>query len=86
MFSSGLGEGIEPALQGLITFLTDSRRNAQLFTTTAMVDTIAELMGGPLTASLIAVGRRPGHPSDGLCFLASSVSILYTVSIRYRVD
>ena len=74
MIGCGLGEGMEPALQGLITFLADSRRNAQLFTTIAMADTMGELTGGPLTALLMAVGRTPGHPSDGLCFLASSVS------------
>ena len=78
MVGCGLGEGIEPALQGFVTFLTDSSRNAQLFTTIVMADTMGELTGGPLTARLMAVGRTSGHPSDGLCFLASSVRILYT--------
>ena len=73
MTGCGLGEGIEPALQGLITYLTDSRRNAQLFTTIAMADTMGELMGGPLAARLMAIGRTPDDPSQGLCFLASSV-------------
>lgn len=75
MVGCGLGEGMEPALQGLVTYLTDSAHNAQLFTTLAVFDTIAELAGGPLTASLMAIGRRPGHASDGYCFLASSVRI-----------
>jgi len=74
MVFCGLGEGIEPALQGLITYLTDARQNALLLTTIAMIDTMGELAGGPLTARLMAVGRVPGHPSDGVCFLASSVS------------
>ena len=75
MIGCGLGEGTEPALQGLATFLTDSRRNTRLFTTIAMVDTLGELTGGPLTARLMAVGRTHDHPSDGLGFLASSVSL-----------
>ena len=73
MIDCGLGEGMEPALQGLLTFLTDSTRNSQLFTTVAAADTLGELVGGPLTGALVNVGRRPGHPSDGLCFLGSSV-------------
>ena len=75
MLGCGLGEALEPALQGLVTYLTDSAENAQLFTTVALCDTLAELTGGPFTARLLAIGRRDGHPSDGICFLASSVRI-----------
>jgi hypothetical protein len=74
MVGCGLGEALEPALQGLVTYLTDSAENAQLFTTVALCDTLAELTGGPLTARLLAIGRRDGHPSDGICFLVSAVS------------
>jgi hypothetical protein len=74
MVGCGLGEALEPALQGLVTYLTDSSENAQLFTTVALCDTLAELTGGPLTARLLAIGRRDGHPSDGICFLVSAVS------------
>lgn len=74
MVGCGFGEGIEPALQGLVTFVTDSGQNARVFTTVAVCDTIAELTGGPVTARLMEIGRRPGHPSDGICFLASSVT------------
>ena len=80
MIGCGLAEGIEPALQGLVTFLTDSTRNASLFTTIAVADTMGELTGGPLTARLMAVGRTSDHPSDGLCFLASSVSISHCLA------
>ena len=74
MTGCGLGESMEPALQGLLTYLTDSARNAQLFTAVAIADTLGELTSGPLAGSLMAIGRRPGYPSDGLCFLASSVN------------
>lgn len=73
MLGCGLGEGIEPALQGFLTFLTDSSENGRLFTTVAMADTLAELTGGPVTARLMAIGRSAHTPSEGLCFLTSSV-------------
>lgn len=69
----GLGEGLEPALQGLITYLVDSDKTVRLFTTLAVCDTIAEFVGGPVTARLMEIGRRPGHTSDGYCSLGSSV-------------
>ena len=75
MIGCGLGEGMEPALQGLVTYLTNSAHNAELFTTLAVFDTIAELTGGPFTASLMSIGRTPGHASDGYCFLAPPVCI-----------
>lgn len=74
MLGCGLGEGIEPALQGLLTFLTNSSKNARLFTTVAMADTLAELTGGPVTARLMAIGRSADTPSEGVCFLTSSVN------------
>ncbi|MCJ1251903.1 hypothetical protein MMC30_009141 [Trapelia coarctata] len=75
MLFAGRGEGIEPALQGLITYLTDSSANTQLFTILALVDTVAEFTGGPLTTSLMAIGRseEPKHASDGWCFFGSSL-------------
>lgn len=81
MIGCGLCEGLEPALQGLLTYLTESSRNAQLFITVAIADTMGELVGGPLTAQLMAIGRGPDHPSGGVCFLASSVSIARSISI-----
>lgn len=77
MAGCGLGEGLEPALQGLITYLVDSDKTVRLFTTLAVCDTIAEFVGGPVTARLMEIGRRPGHASDGYCFLGSSVRLKY---------
>lgn len=50
MLGCGLGEGIEPALQGVLTFLTNSSENGRLITTVVIADTLAELTGGPMTA------------------------------------
>ena len=74
MLGMGLGEGIEPALQGVLTFITDPTDYSQLFGILALVDSIAELVGGPLNASLMAVGRSSNTPSAGMNFLSSAVS------------
>ncbi|EJT80754.1 hypothetical protein GGTG_00748 [Gaeumannomyces tritici R3-111a-1] len=72
MVGCGLGEALEPALQAFALASTDSSRNAQLFTTIAQCDTLAELVGGPLMAALLSIGRGKGHPSAGINFIASS--------------
>lgn len=70
----GLGEALEPALQAFLLTSTESHNRARVFTSVALVDTVAELVGGPLAAELLAVGRRDGRPSSGISFLASAVS------------
>ena len=72
MFGMGLGEGTEPALQGIVTWINDPAHYSQLFTTLAIVDTISELIGGPLTATLMSIGRTDDTASAGYCFLASA--------------
>jgi hypothetical protein len=74
MIGCGLGEALEPALQGFAITSTGSARNSLLFTTVAQCDTLAELIAGPLMATFLAIGRTASHPSNGFCFLASSVS------------
>lgn len=86
MIGCGLGEGMEPALQGFLTYLSDSAQNAQLFTTVAIPDSLGELMGGPLTGAVMAVGQRPGRPTAGLCFLASSVCTTLLTSLSKIAD
>lgn len=77
MVGCGLGEALEPALQGFAILSTESARNSLLFTTIAQFDALAELIAGPLMATLLAIGRTASHPSDGVCFLASSVCPRY---------
>ena len=74
MLGMGLGEGTEPALQGLISSVTEPSDYSQLFGTIALVDSMAELVGGPMTASLMSVGRSKHGDSNGLNFLSSAVS------------
>ena len=78
MFGMCLGEGLEPALQGIVTWINDPAHYPQLFTTLAIVDTISDLIGGPLTAILVSVGRTDNTASAGILFsgLRPDVSIL----------
>lgn len=89
LFICGLSEGLEPALQGLGTSLIDSVYNARMFTTIAVVETIAKLIGGPLMARLFSIGRSEGgHGSRRINFLTSSIIfvlleiIAWTVSVK----
>jgi hypothetical protein len=68
MFEMGLGEGAEPALQGIVTWINDPAHYSQLFTTLAIVDTVSELIGGPLTATLMSIGRKDNTASPGYFF------------------
>lgn len=74
MFGVGFGEGLEPALQGFLSYCVGSMSKAKIFSLYAFVDAAAELTAGPLMARLLAIGRTDTHPSNGICFLASSVS------------
>ena len=76
LFIAGLSEGLEPALQGLATSLIDVAFNARMFTTIAVIETIAKLIGGPLMARLFSIGRSEGHGSEGINFLTSSILFL----------
>ncbi len=73
LFICGLSEAIQPANQGLATSLIGREYNARFFTTVAVLETVGKLAGGPLQSSLFSIGRREGHGSLGLNFLASSV-------------
>ena len=48
MFGCGLGEGIQSALQGMIVYLTDSERNAQMFTFANQILVIAFVWFGTI--------------------------------------
>ena len=74
LFICGLSEGEEPALQGLATSLIDRSYHARLFTSVAVVEIVAKLVGGPMMGKLFSIGRSHGRGSKGLCFSVSTVS------------
>ena len=73
LFICGLSEGEEPALQGLTTSMIDRTYHARLFTSLAVVEILAKLVGGPVMGKLFAIGREHGQGSRGLCFSVSAV-------------
>ena len=85
----GLGETLQPALQSFVAFATGSQRNTRVSIILGVADTAAKLVAGPMTAALMAIGRTDNHPSDGLCFLASSVcfssSVVLLLLSRHQV-
>ncbi|KAL8727771.1 MAG: hypothetical protein Q9166_005826 [cf. Caloplaca sp. 2 TL-2023] len=73
LFVCGLSEAIQPANQGLATSSVTRELNARLFTTVAVLETVGRLAGGPVQSVLFSIGRREGHGSLGINFLASSM-------------
>ena len=71
LFICGMSEGEEPALQGLATSLIDHAYHARLFTSVAVVEILAKLIGGPMMGKLFSIGHAK---SSGVCFSVSAVS------------
>ena len=69
----GLGEGLDPALQGYVSALVEKETEARLFTTVAFIDTLGDLSAGPVAGSLYSIGGM-FRAWKGACFLMSSVS------------
>ena len=72
LFICGMSEGEEPALQGLATSLIDRAYHARLFTSVAVVEILAKLVGGPMMGKLFSIGQAK---SSGICFSVSAVSL-----------
>ena len=73
LFICGLSEGEEPALQGLATSLIDRAYHARLFTSVAVLEISAKLIGGPMNGKLFSIGKKDGQGSQGLCFSVAAV-------------
>lgn len=71
LFICGMSEGEEPALQGLATSLIDHVYHARLFTSVAVVEILAKLVGGPMMGRLFSIGHAK---SSGICFSVAAVS------------
>lgn len=82
MAFAGIGEILEPSLQGFATFVTNSTHNALLFTSVATCHSLANLIGGPVNSYLMTLGRRPGHQDTGIVFLGAMV----TSNLTYQLS
>lgn len=87
LFVCGLSEGLEPALQGLATSLISEKYYARMFTTFAVLETVAKLIGGPLMARLFSLGRNEdSHKgSKGRNYLTSCVIFIILESVAWVV-
>ncbi|KAL9623535.1 MAG: hypothetical protein Q9160_002216 [Pyrenula sp. 1 TL-2023] len=75
MALAGLGEGLEPALQGLVAHAVplSTGQRPRIFAVVAVCDTLSELVGGPATGGLMSIGREgEGGKSRGWNFVFSS--------------
>lgn len=77
IFIWGLGEGLEPGLQGLAMFFVEEGYTARMFAIIARLNLIGEMIGGPLMAKLLLIGYKGRFQLEGLAFLVSSVSHVF---------
>ena len=87
LFVCGLSEGLEPALQGLATSLISGKYYARMFTTFAVLETVAKLIGGPLMARLFSLGRNEGghKGSKGWNYFTSCVIFIILEFVAWVV-
>lgn len=87
LFVCGLSEGLEPALQGLATSLISEKYYARMFTTFAVLETVAKLIGGPVMARLFSLGRNEGghKGSKGRNYLTSCLIFIVLEFVAWFV-
>ena len=76
MLGAGFCEGLDPALQGLLSVHESTGETGRLFALVYMCGLIGDITGGPLMSTLMSIGRSANSVSDGYCFLVSSVCSL----------
>ena len=86
MLGCGLAEGLEPALEGLVASLVDLNDRVLLFSTITTIGSFGSIVGGPLIAALMQIGRSSTEPSAGFALLASSVRCLPRFSTARPAD
>ncbi|GAW23526.1 hypothetical protein ANO14919_130860 [Xylariales sp. No.14919] len=72
MLGAGLCEGLEPALQTLLSVSTRSEEMSKPFGVAYTFSLLGDMTGGPLMSALVSIGRGTATPSAGFCFLGSS--------------
>ena len=72
-FLCGSGEGLSPSIQAVALSMITVSQNATLFTSFAVIDTLAKFIGGPTMAFLFSIRDQDGH-TLGYCFVLSAVS------------
>ena len=80
MLGAGFCEGLDPALQGLLSVTVSRDGTGRLFALVYMCGLLGDFTGGPLMSTLMSIGRSANSASDGYCFLASSVCFLFVMT------
>ncbi|KAI5865370.1 major facilitator superfamily domain-containing protein [Durotheca rogersii] len=81
---SSVGNGLAPAMQGLLAHFADSSLTAQVFASAALVELLAEFVGGFAFAGLFDIGIRGGQfPGIGLPFYVSAVLTLFAGALSF---
>lgn len=79
----GMAEGLEPSLQASGSFIVGEALSANFFAFVSMLDTVAELLGGPIMAAAYQI-RTPSNSPAGYSFLLSSVGPLLLYSVLFQ--
>lgn len=69
----GLGEGLEPGLQSLGSYIVGKPNHATLFTFVSLLDVLGDFLGGPIMAWTYTIRGSDGL-SAGYCFFLAAVS------------
>ncbi|KUJ07816.1 uncharacterized protein LY89DRAFT_352943 [Mollisia scopiformis] len=73
MVGAGFGEGLEPALQGLLSASVSTEEIGRLFALMYTCSLLGDMICGPLMSALMSIGRGENSASDGYFFLASAI-------------
>ncbi|KEY64049.1 Sat21 [Stachybotrys chartarum IBT 7711] len=73
MLAAGFGEGLEPALQGVLAAASQTKAKGSIFALMCTCSLLGDMTGGPLMSALMSIGRGGNGVSDGYCFLASAL-------------
>lgn len=76
MLGAGFCEGLDPALQGLLSVKASTEETGILFALVYMCGLLGDITGGPLMSKLMSIRRSANGASEGYCFLTSSVCFL----------
>ncbi|KAL6820103.1 major facilitator superfamily domain-containing protein [Trichoderma sp. SZMC 28015] len=88
LFFCGVGEGVEPSLQGIMSSLIEPSQFAMLFTSAAFLESVGKIISSPFMAFLLRMGRDYDGRVTGLPFFIAGIFFLlcFIVSIFIHVE
>ncbi|UKZ61399.1 uncharacterized protein TrAtP1_002664 [Trichoderma atroviride] len=86
LFFCGMGEGVEPSLQGVMSSLVDPSQFAILFTSTAFLESVGKMISSPFMAFLLRIGRNDDGRVTGLPFFIAGIFFLLCLIVSILVN